>query len=846
MSERHRVEVHKFGGTSVGDASRIAAVARIAKDASLRSGIVAVVSAMAGVTDLLVAAGKAAAGGGRDEAIALLQSTLSCHLEALDGLSAGDTAAVGAQIRALVEEALDLVRAVAHLHELTPRTRDDLIATGEKLSARLVTAALHAAGAAAKAVDADTFLETDDAFGEANALMGICDRTTCASLRPILESGAIAVVTGFCGRAPDGATTTLGRGGSDLSATLIAAALRADEVTIWTDVDGVYTADPRVVPEARVIRQLNFREAAEMSFYGAKVLHQRTMIPVASLGIPVRTRNSFAPEAVGTFIDGRITPGSHPVKAVTAVRDQCLVSVEGKGMAGVPGVAARLFKAMADARISVTMISQSSSESSICLAVPGDRAIDAEQTLKREFRSDISRGDVDEIVVRRGVSLVAAVGLGMAHVPGVAARVFTACARHEVNVLAVAQGSSELNITLAVESGATDEAIAGLHTEFGLDRIDTGEDSARGFDLILLGCGKIGRALAELLQHRHEHIVSRFGLDARIVAIADRGGFLFRPAGIPQSELMAILQSKAGGTAISGRTGAIACDDPKAMVRHVMAYRLARPVLIDVTDGDNTGDALLEAMRLGCDVVCANKKPLAGTLERFQALVSGARESDRLLKAEATVGAGLPVVDTLEMLLATGDRLTQAEGCLSGTLGFVMSRLEEKMPFSKAVAEAARLGYTEPDPVADLSGADVGRKAVILGRLSGLALSDDAMVVTGLVDASLAGQSLPALIEALRAHDAPIAARIEKARQEGRVLRYVARVTAGRIEVGAVEVPMDSPLGMLKGTDNMIVFTSERYAARPLVVSGPGAGVDVTAMGVLGDILRIAGERRPR
>jgi homoserine dehydrogenase len=277
-----------------------------------------------------------------------------------------------------------------------------------------------------------------------------------------------------------------------------------------------------------------------------------------------------------------------------------------------------------------------------------------------------------------------------------------------------------------------------------------------------------------------------------------------------------------------------------------LGYRLSRPVMIDVTDGEDTAEALLEALRLGCDVVSANKKPLAGSLARFHALVDGARASARLLKVEATVGAGLPVVDTLEMLLATGDRLTSAEGCLSGTLGFVMTRLGEGARFSEAVAEAARLLYTEPDPVADLSGADVGRKAVILGRLSGLAVSDDALSVEGLVDASLAGRPLPALIEALRAYDAPIAARIEKARREGRVLRYVARVESGRVAVGPVEVPADSPLGMLKGTDNMIVFTSERYAARPLVVSGPGAGVEVTAMGVLGDILRIAGERRPK
>ena len=846
MSQGHRVEVHKFGGTSVGDASRIAAVARIVGDASAGCRLVVVASAMAGVTDQLVAAGTAAARGDRDEGTRLLDAVLARHLEAAEQLALGDAQEVVTEIRRIVSEVSDLIRAVAHLKELTPRTRDDIIAAGEKLSVRLLTAALNRAGTSAAAVDADTFLETDDHFGEANALMGISDRTIVAALRPRLLRGEIPVVTGFCGRAPDGATTTLGRGGSDLSATLIAAALSADEVTIWTDVDGVFTADPRVVPDARAIRQLNFREAGEMSYYGAKVLHQRTMIPVASLGIPVRTRNSFTPEAVGTVIDGRITPGSHPVKAVTAVRDQCLVSVEGKGMAGVPGVAARLFKAIASARISVTMISQSSSESSICLAVPAERAIDAEQALKREFRSDITRGDVDEIAARRGVSLIAAVGLGMARTPGVAARAFTALARRGVNVLAVAQGSSELNITLAVDHDESADAIRALHAEFGLDRIDTGEDVARGFDLILLGCGKIGRALAELVRARRAHILERFGLDARIVAVADRTGFLFRPAGIPNEELAELLESKSGGAQLAARSGAVSGADSLAMVRHVLSYRLARPVLIDVTDGDDTGAAIREALHLGCDVVSANKKPLAGSLAQFRALIDGAKASGRLLKAEATVGAGLPVVDTLEMLLATGDRLTCAEGCLSGTLGFVMTRLDEGVPFSQAVADAARLGYTEPDPVADLSGADVGRKAVILGRLSGLAEADDAIEVSGLVDSKLAGMPLAALIEALRAYDTPIALRIENAKRAGRALRYVARVEAGRITVGLVEVPSDSPLGMLKGTDNMIVFTSERYAARPLVVAGPGAGVDVTAMGVLGDVLRIAGERRPK
>jgi aspartokinase/homoserine dehydrogenase 1 len=839
-----RTEVHKFGGTSVGDAAGIQAAAAIVAGAVRQARIVVVASAMTTVTDRLVAAAAAAARGERGEGLRGLVEILALHESALAEIGGNEAADVRSELRRLVEEAEELVRAVALLHEMTPRTRDQLLAVGEKLSARLLALALRRRGVTARAMDADTFLETDGSFGEASPVTGVADRTIVAALKPLLEAGCVPVVTGFCGRAPDGATTTLGRGGSDLSATIVAAALGADEVTIWTDVDGVFSADPRVVPEARVIRQLNFREAAEMSFYGAKVLHQRTMIPVAARGIPVRTRNSFNPVHEGTIVDGRFTPGSHPVKAVTAIRGQGLVSVEGKGMAGVPGVAARLFGALAARGISVTMISQSSSESSICLAVPGDAAVEAERALKREFRSDITRADIDEIVVRRDVGLVAAVGLGMAQTPGVAARVFAALARRRINVLAIAQGSSELNITLGVDHADVAEAVRALHAEFGLDRLDTGEDTARGLDVLLVGCGKIGRALVGLLSERNAHVFERFGLHARVVAVTDRSGYLFVPAGIPAGALAAAVAAKEAGRTLREVRGALATGDPGEMVRHALTYRLSRPVLVDVTDRDGNAAVMLEALRLGCDVVTANKKPLSGPLDEFRALLGEAAASGRLLKAEATVGAGLPIVDTLEMLLAAGDRIVSAEGCLSGTLGFLMTRLEEGAALSDAVAEAVKLGYTEPDPVADLSGADVARKAVILGRLSGLALFDAPPALTGLVDPGLAGLDLPTLLAKLRAYDEPIAARVREARARGRVLRYLAKVEAGRIEVGPAEVPADSAIGMLKGTDNMIVFTSERYRTRPLVVSGPGAGVEVTAMGVLGDILRIAAERR--
>lgn len=833
-----RTEVHKFGGTSVGSPERLRAVATLVRDAAVDRRVVVVSSAMTGVTNALVAAAEAAGRGQREEGLAGLASLAGRHRDALRAL--GADLSVGAEVDRLLDEARDLVRASTYLGELTARTRDRLLITGEKLAVRLLAHALRQLDVDAVALDADTFLETDANFGGANPLGSVADRHVVAALTPLLDRGAVPVVTGFCGRAPDGATTTLGRGGSDLSATLLAGALGADEVTIWTDVDGVYSADPRVVPEARILPQLNYREAAELSYYGAKVLHQRTMIPIAGAGIPVVTRNSMNPTAPGTVVDGRFTPGSHPVKAISAVRDQCLVSVEGKGMAGIPGVAARLFGALADRGISVTMISQSSSESSICLAVPGADAEAAEQALKRAFVTDLSRGAVEEIVVRRGVGLVAAVGLGMAQTPGVAARVFAALGRKRVNVLAIAQGSSELNISLAVEDAHVPDALRSIHNEFGLERRDTGEDTPRFMDLLLLGCGGIGRELIRQVLGRGPEVFDRFGLQPRVVAVCDRSGYRFEPRGLSTDDLDAILAAKEAGTPLTD-LGATA-GSPDAMLREALAWRLSRPVLVDLTDAD-TADTFALAFELGCDVATANKKPLADDLDTWKRLRDAATRHGRLLRAEATVGAGLPIVDTLEMLVHTGDRLRSAEGSFSGTLGYLMGALDDGATFSDAVETAVGLGYTEPDPVQDLSGKDVARKAAILGRLSGLA-ADAPVELEGLVPADWEGLPVPELLQRLKDRiDGPLGERIAAAKAEGKVLRYVARVTEGSITVGPAAVPAASALGRLEGSDNLVVFHSERYDARPLVVTGPGAGAQVTAMGVLGDILRIAGER---
>ena len=841
------MEVHKFGGTSLGDARCIREAARRVAEAADSARVVVVASAMAGVTDQLMKLASAASTGDRAAARRTVEQVAGRYQETMDELEGGaETGPVQRELSRLSDELWDLVKGAVLIGELTPRTRDRILSTGEKLSVRLLAYTLNEQGLAARALDADSFLETDANFGEATPLGPVADRTIAAKLSPLLEQGEVPVVTGFCGRAPDGATTTLGRGGSDLTATVIAAALGAESVCLWTDVDGIYTADPNLVPETRIIPQLNYREAAEMSFYGANVLHQRTMIPVARKGIPVRSRNTFAPQQPGSVVNGLFTPGSHPVKATTAVRAHSLISVEGKGMAGVPGMAARVFHCLAADGISVTMISQSSSEASICLAVPAAQAGDADAALKRAFRSELGRGFVEEIVVRDHVALVATVGLGMAQTPGVSARVFTALAQSQVNVLAIAQGSSELNISLAVAEPDVDRALRAIHDEFGLHRRDTGQETAGAFDILLLGCGKIGAALAGLVQDRHSGRFERFGLDARIVGLCDRSGYLFEPTGVPPATLSQALEAKGAGTALCQQPGGkegTAVD----LVRHALSYRLSRPVLVDVSDaGELAHEAFFEALGQGCDVVTANKKPLADRADIYHQLMARAREAGRVIKAEATVGAGLPVMDTLEMLLAAGDRLIRAEGCLSGTLGFVMTRLEEGALLSEAVTEAVSLGYTEPDPLVDLSGVDMARKAVILGRLSGL-VPDREASLTGLVDRELADAgplALDELISRLAAtHDQPMAVAVARAREEGKVLRYLASVWAEGIQVGLEPVAADSPLGQLRGTDNMIVLHSERYDPRPLVISGPGAGVEVTAMGVLGDVLRVAAQR---
>jgi aspartokinase/homoserine dehydrogenase 1 len=828
--------VHKFGGASLADSAAVRHAVEIIRRHRQEPTVV-VVSAMAGTTDALLAVAQQAGSGEARAVAALIARLRSRHAEVARALlPAGRLRAdVLAYISDVFEELEALARGLRVLRELTPRTIDYLVSRGERLSARLVAAALEAEGARAKFVDGTEVVHTDAAFGQAAPDFARTDRAVQRVLAPLLARGVVPVVPGFIGATPDGEVATLGRGGTDLTATLLARGLAAGRVSLWKDVPGLLTADPKVVPDARVIPQLHTREAAELAYYGARVLHPRALIPVTGRRIPVHVRPFADADAPGTEVSERESPARFPVKALTAAVGQALVTVTGNGMLGVPGIAARTFHALHTRRISVSLISQASSEHSICFSVPESLADDARESLEREFRDEIGRGEIDGVEASPGMATVAVVGLGMHGTPGIAASVFSALAAARINVVAIAQGSSELNISVVVAAAEAAEAQRRIHAAFQLSRIAGGAViQPERMEIVLLGYGQIGRTLASLLAR-----VRRQALSLRVAAVIDRSGYVFDPQGLSSRRLAALATEKRRGRPLAqapkGRAGTA-----EEAIAHIAGYALTRPVLVDLT-ADDTAPALEAALTHGMDLVLANKRPISGRRAASESLWQTASARGRRILHEATVGAGLPIIDTYHKLTESGDRVERIEGLLSGTLGFVLSEVSAGVPFSTAVRAAMKRGYTEPDPREDLSGMDVGRKALILARLLGYPGELRRSAVESLVPKWARAVSRDEFVRRLDELDAGWRRRAAAAAADGTVLRYVATVTPAKIAVGLRAVSVTSPLASIKGSDNQLVFTTARYKSNPLVITGPGAGSEVTAAGVLNDILRLAG-----
>ncbi|MEM7481120.1 MAG: bifunctional aspartate kinase/homoserine dehydrogenase I [Acidobacteriota bacterium] len=838
------MKILKFGGSSLATPERVLTVAGILDDALARGPIAVVLSAFGGVTDQLLAA--AAAASDRDAGYReTLAGLAERHLAAVETLASEEERAdLRGQVEVAFEDLADLLRGVWLLREASPRTLDSVSSYGERLSVHIVAAALRRVGIDAEACDARRLVMTDAAFGHAQ----VEQDETYANLRSHFEGASkVQVVTGFLGATRDGETTTLGRGGSDYTASLLGAALAAEAVELWTDVDGVMSADPRQVPSARPIPRLGYEDLMELSHFGAKVVYPPSVHPARAAGVPLAIKNTLRPAVPGTRVDlGSDRPGEPlsggPVCGVTSIRPVALLRLEGAGMVGVPGIAMRLFGALAREAVSVILISQASSEHSICFAIEPSTIADAERAIGAEFALERQSGRIDDLVVEQDLAIVAVVGSGMREQPGIGSRLFGVLGEGRINVRAIAQGSSERNISLVVAAADETRALEAIHGAFFGEASSppTGVPAdAPPVELFVAGAGRVGGELFKQLSGRRDALAAE-GIDLAIAAVANSSRMLARAEG-RGLDPAAVVDSLAEGGEPSGVEG---------LVDFALGGSGPARIFVDVTASPSVAafyDRLLED---GVSVVTANKLRLAGPLEGWRSLrrLTG-RRSDQpagRLYFETTVGAGLPVIRTLADLLATGDRLVAVEGVFSGTLSYLMSRLEEGVRLSEAVREAWQKGFTEPDPRQDLGGLDAARKLLILARLAGHELAPEEVEVEPLVPDGPPNEPLDDFWLRLAQHDDAFEERLAAVRASGRRLRYRASFRPGDDDgsprVALEEVPEDHPLAGVTGSDNMAVFTTERYRQSPLVIRGRGAGPEVTAAGVFADILRAVAE----
>ncbi|NYZ63451.1 bifunctional aspartate kinase/homoserine dehydrogenase I [Luteimonas deserti] len=812
------LHVHKFGGSSLADAGRIASAARIAAGSPGAHRVV-VVSAMQGVTDALVALATAARAG--DDTTPAWTALAERHRATALALAGADPAPLCDRL-ALESEALrgDLEALARATGDAVVRLSERIWGHGELCSAWLMQAALGGEAAGW------TRLDTREVLVVRAADMGAqVDRD--ASLHRLRawrtrHASTHIVATGFVARTTDGEATTLGRNGSDHSAALLADLFDAASVTIWTDVDGVLSADPRLVPDAVCLPALSYAEACELAYFGAKVLHPRTLAPLQARGIPLAIRNTLAPARPGTRIDARGEAAASPVKGLSIVDGMAVLELVGSGMTGVPGVAETLFAALHDAGVSVTMISQGSSEHSICCVV---REVDAGRgraAIDAAFAEAIAAGQVEGVRMQDGLCVLAAVGDGMVGVHGVAARLFDGLAQARVNIRAIAQGASERNISVAIAQAHATRALRAAHAAFWL--------SPQTVSVGVIGPGHVGRALLEQLAEVIPRLRAEAGVDLRLRGLASSRWMRLGDAPMDPASAAAQLDGD----------GAVPCD-LDAFAAHVRASHLPHAMIVDCSASDAVAERYAGWLAAGIHVVTPNKQAGSGDWTRYAAIMAARRAGGSRFLYEATVGAGLPVVLTLRTLLDTGDTLHGIDGMLSGTLAWLFNRYDGREPFSALVREARALGYTEPDPRDDLSGLDVARKLVILAREAGRPLSLADVEVESLVPDALRSVDVDTFLARLDLLDAPMQARLDAARAAGCGLRHIAKLDSeGRATVGVQALPADHACMHTRLTDNLVQFTTARYAENPLVVQGPGAGPEVTAAGVFGDVLTIA------
>lgn len=810
------MKIIKFGGSSIATPERVRSVIDILKP-YLQGETGVVFSAFGGVTDSLIHMSQLALEG-KPEYREILEQLEKRHLDAVRELiSVRRQSGILAQVKIMINELEDVLQGVFLVWERTNRTLDYVMSFGERLSAYIIAQAMIDRGLVVEYLDARNIIRTDNHFGYAKVDFDITNKL----IRDYFgQHKNTQIITGFIATCESGETTTLGRSGSDYTAAIIAAALGAEALEIWTDVDGMMTADPRLVKKAFTVPQMNYEEAMELSHFGAKVVFPSTMQPAMAGKIPIWIKNTFNPSFQGTLISADTTNGK-VIKGISSMNGISLINVQGSGLVGVVGVSMRLFGTLARERINVILISQASSEHSICFAIESRYAQLAKASLEKEFQYEIRSEEMEEIKVENEFSIVAVVGEGMKHNPGTSGRMFSALGKNGINVFAIAQGSSELNISAVVKQADIAKALNALHEAFFLS-------DKKLLNVFLVGTGLIGKTLVNMVREQYQQLSRENMLEVNVVAVANSRKMLFSEEGLDQA------------TAIDRLNSEGAPMNMENFMQEMLRLNLPNSIFVDCTSSEEVADCYERILEANISIVTPNKKANSASLEKYRKLKSTAFRRGVKFLYETNVGAGLPVINTMNDLLLSGDKVISIQAVLSGTLNYIFSSFVEGRKFSEVVKEAKEKGYTEPDPRDDLNGMDVARKILILAREAGWELEMTDIRVENLVPPSCRGEmTIDQFWKELAKHDDDYEKQRQQAAARNEKLRYMATLDNGKVTIQLGSVNEQHPFYSLSGSDNIILFTTDRYHERPMVIRGPGAGAAVTAAGVFADIIRI-------
>ena len=812
------MQVLKFGGSSVANPDNIKKAIDIISRKELKEKIVVVVSALGGITNQLLEAGRLAASG--NEAYKeIIQTITTRHLDLVKSLlPVTDQSSTLSYVMQRCHDMDDICNGIYLLREFSHKTEDRLLSFGELLSSWIISAYLNATGKPNEWKDARDLIRTDVHFTKAIVNFQVTNQLIQNFFSS--SSADLFIIPGFIASDPYGNTTTLGRGGSDYTAAIIGAALDASSVEIWTDVSGMMTADPRLVSNARDIPNLSYQEAMELSHFGAKVIYPPTIQPVMSKKIPVLVKNTFAPEHQGTLIQAETRKNGSAIRGISSIKNIALLSLEGSGMVGIPGFSKRLFEALANHEINVVLITQASSEHSICVGVEENYVDEAKTAVDQAFSFEIETGLIEPLKVEQDMAIVALVGDNMKNSAGTSGKMFSAIGRNGVNIRAIAQGSSERNISAVIAAKDVKKAINVLHEEFF-------ETTRKQINLFIVGTGNVGSKLLAQLQKQQRYLLEYLNLQVRLIGLANSRKMIFNDNGIDLSNWKEELA--VGNTMI-----------PDHFLESVEGRNLRNSVFVDVTANEHIASNYSRLLEKSISVVACNKIACSSPYSYYSKLKEAANKHNTTLLFETNVGAGLPIIGTLNDLLRSGDVITRIEAVLSGTLNYVFNNYNGEKSFAEIVKAAQDEGYTEPDPRLDLSGKDVMRKILILAREAGEVLEMEDIENCSFMPESCMRGSVEDFYKEMAIQEEHFKKLYKEAAREGNKLKFVAKYENGKASVGLQHINPAHDFYHLYGKDNIILFYTHRYVEQPMVVKGAGAGAEVTASGVFADIIRAA------